>query len=587
MTYVNVVPARRMPVDRPWLTYICPNTLHVEPGMLVIIPLRGQDIVGVVWETTTEVDPKKTYRELKSIITSQPLFTDWSRQILAAAVDTHSTTLSWLVHRIVPDLRPQRLKKLFSTIVEAPKANQESPESAQLWYQERRSGIQSILQYAKSHAQRQIVLLTPTADDALQLVQALESAGRSAVYVHSQLSATAMAELIVRLNHGEPLCIVGGVYALCLPYPTEPCIILDQEEHYAHKESSQYPYYDVRTILAVIDQPVFRTTCAPRLSSYQQFAHLQPASFGQRTLVSMHGSRATPWISEEALTAIDEAHASSKRSVCIVPRRGYASALVCRTCGYAVSCKTCGQHLALYRGVTSQAECRQCHTTMQLPEQCPTCSGVQWKASGIGIEHVVEQFQTLRPELHTSPIISPDVSVDIAVDSYHAYHQLRHFSDIGVVLFIAGDAMLAATEYVVAERAWQNLHRVQAQVPQAQLMVQTWQPDILFWQRWLHGDAQSWYEHEIADRQRLHVSPFASEWILRGRVTTEEAKQEQRRVTEILGTQATVTLLPMKRSDTQRLLITFQRTVTPPAHLWTTIVQNPWHLDQHPISWYD
>jgi primosomal protein N' len=222
MTYVNIVPARRMPVDRPWLTYICPETLHVEPGMLVTIPLRGQDVVGVVWETTTEVDPKKTYRELKSIITPHPLFTDWSRQILAAAADTHSTTLSWLVHRIVPDLRPQRLKKLFSTIVEAPKVNHESPESTQLWYQERRSGIQSILQYAKSHTQRQIVVLTPTADDALQLVEDLESTGRSAIYVHSQLSATVMAELIVRLNHGEPLCIVGGVYALCLPYPTEP-----------------------------------------------------------------------------------------------------------------------------------------------------------------------------------------------------------------------------------------------------------------------------------------------------------------------------------------------------------------------------
>lgn len=586
MKFADVVPVRRMPADRPWLTYAIPENMNVVPGQAVTVPLRGQPILGIVYKIHQNA-PQMSTQKISAIHMSSPMMSAWQRRVGEVMAEIGSTSLGDVLWRVIPKLTIKKLlTSMTGTLVEKTPVSVQPTSS--IWYRERQAALEKISSIVRTSAEKQFAIITPTADDALEIVARLEQQGRTAIHLDGQTPPTVYAMWYNRVRNDEPLVVVGGLSALALPYPQPPQIIFDQEEHHAHKQTAQFPYYDTRAVIKALGVTMTITTPAPSLTYYhrQQPTRL-PAPAG-RHLFSLHGPRAAALMTQATLDEIDSTVGAGKKVVCISPRRGFASATVCRACGTSLACPKCGRSAAIFRGPSDEARCHACQTNIPLRTSCQKCGATDWSFQGYGIEQTVSSLKQLRPDLVVTPVVRHDVTADIAVDTYQAYRQLRRIDQLGLVVVISGDSLLNLPDYSVAERAWQYLARLQAEVPTAALVVQTFEPEALFWQRWLHGDDAAWYQDELQQRQRLHVPPFTTQWIahLRGDKKTVDLK-----IAEISGRYQNLSLrmLPPqpKSPSNHRLLLSFEQTGQAATLPWVELFPLPWHLDRYPASWLD
>lgn len=586
MTFVDVVPVRRMPADRPWLTYAVPEDLTIAVGFLVTIPLRGRPVLGVVWNIHSQEPSMKT-QNVSVVHFSSPLISAWQRRVCEVMARTGSTSLGDVLFRIVPKLTARNLqKKLPGKLVE--KKTQTTRDIDVHWYRSRTEAL-SLIEKKLREASESIVIVTPTNDDAEELVRLSEQQGRTAAHIHSQLAPTIYAEWYNRVRNGEALVIVGGVSALSMPFTQTPQIILDQEEHHAHKQSSQSPYYDHRVIVDQLNTVVTKTTPAPGLATWQQKELTPPPFAAKRKVVSLHGPKVGPLLSQAVMDVIDECNENNKKVLCVSPRRGYASTTACRSCGTALTCPTCNRTASVFRGLADEARCHSCQTSIPLRTTCQKCGSSEWAFQGYGIEQTASVLQRLRPEITVTPMADQTIEFDVAVDTYQAYRTVRHIKNIGAVILISGDSLLSSPDYSVAERAWQYLARLQAEAPTIPLYVQTFEPESLFWQRWLYGDDQAWYTDELAQRQRLHVPPFQTQWIASWRGEKTEVTKKITELNTTYSQSIAVRSLPEQKKSAakHRLLLQFKQPESASSFPWTKLFPLPWHLDQYPTSWLD
>lgn len=586
MKFVNVVPVRRMPADRPWLTYTVPESMDAPVGSLVTVPLRGRPIQGVTW-SKTDTQPPGQVQPVTAVHLASPLMSAWQMRVCEVMAATGSASLGDVLWRVIPKLALPSFKKIYvGKLIEQ---SEEAVVDNFLWYRDRRQCLDDMFQFVRSQAKRSMVILTPTKDDAEEIVRGLESLGRVAVHIHSQLPPTVYADWCNRIRHGQPIITVGGISALALPFPCPPQIIFDQEEHHAHKQTEQFPYYDTRVILEQLGAPSVITTPAPNLSTYEKKQPTIPLAAVHRQLASFHGPHPAPLLTETVLTVIDEQAAAGRQIICISPRRGYASTTVCRACGAHLACPTCGRTASVFHGVADEARCHACQTSIPLSTVCPACGSVDWTFHSYGIEQTVAALQRLRPALKISPVVRADVGAQVMVDTYQAYRTLRQINNVGAIILISGDSLLTRPDYSVAERAWQYLARLQAEAPNVPCLVQTFEPESLFWQRWLHGDDRTWYEDELRQRQRLHLPPGTVQWIAHVRGDQSLADDKKKELATEYGQALTIRTLPTrgKPAGTQRLLLIFSNPALAKTLPWTKFFPLPWRLDQHPTSWTD
>lgn len=587
MRYASVVPVRRMPPDRPWLTYAVPDTLLMTVGTLVTIPLRGRQILGVVWEITNS-PPEMAVQNIFAVHFTSPFISSWQRRVCEAMSKTGSASLGDVLWRVVPKVSIRTLLKTCTGDLTESVQQISEPDSF-LWYRDRQQSLDHIQEIITKHSTSAIAILTPTNDDAEEILSRSEKIGRTAVHLHSKISPTTYAEWYARIRNGEPLVVVGGLSVLALPFPQRPQVILDQAEHHAHKQTAQFPYYDNRAVIDELHIQVHITTPAPGIRYVDRHDPKAPATSDHRQLLSLHGPRQAPLLTDSALDLLDTLIARREKFVCISPRRGYASTTACRSCGTVLSCPHCGRSTAIFRGLADEARCRSCQTSIRLTTTCPKCGSTDWSFHGYGIEQTVATIKRLRPNVLIAPIIDPSVSVDVAVDTYQAYRSLRHIDRLGGVLITSGDSLLTSPDYSVAERAWQYLARLQAEVPRAKIVVQTFEPELPFWQRWLHGDDRSWYEDELAQRRRLHMPPFATQWIAQLQGEKKSVGDKAAELIKLFGQHLTVQALPQRAQSPAkyRLLLSFEDPGFASKLPWSQLFPRPWHLDQHPTSWLD
>ncbi|MEK7537808.1 MAG: hypothetical protein AAB619_02460 [Patescibacteria group bacterium] len=592
MTYANVVPLRRLPPDRQWFTYRVPSNLKVAPGSLVTVPFRRQALLGVVWSLTDLSPAGYAIQPVSAVHLKQPVMTAWQRQTCQLVAATGATSLGDVLFGALPKLSLSTYQRLVNTDHAAVPATVTGATSRSFfWYRDRRSALEWISTWADRQGRIPAVVIVPTVQDAEEISGWLNTTGRRVAVVHAAIPPTTHAEVYRRVLSGQPFLAVGTLRALTLPFHGPPGVLLDQEEHHAHNQTAQPPRSDVRIVLESLRLPYASTTPAPRVSTVIRRRPVPPPPAGDRQLVSLDRPGGVNWITDEVAAVVDQALDRKHRIVCIAPRRGYASTTRCRSCGYVQTCPTCQRRVALFRGTVDEAICRYCRQTVSLHLTCPRCRNQEWSVQGLGLEQVAAVWQRRWPSALVAPVVNALVPADIAVDSYLAYHQLRGLPQLGPVVIICGDSLLNLPDYATSERAWQFLARLQAEHPAVPIIVQTFNPDHVFWQRWLHSDDQAWYKDEIAERKRLRLPPFAIQWIARNRESLDEVEQTRQRLTRsypaILETRLLPPLSRPARRATHRLLLSFATAAQARRFPWRREFPPPWQVDQYPQSWLD
>ncbi|MCC7352888.1 MAG: primosomal protein N' [Anaerolineae bacterium] len=183
--------------------------------------------------------------------------------------------------------------------------------------------------------------------------------------LHSGLSAGERFDQWRKIRAGEANIVVGSRLALFAPLPRLGLIVMDEEHEPAYKQE-QSPRYHAREAAIELGRltgsPVILGSATPTLESYHRARHgeFRLLQLPQRILGSggRQPSRSLPPVqivdmrqelragnshifSRALQSALRQVLAAGEQAILFLNRRGAAPFVLCRDCGYVVSCPRC------------------------------------------------------------------------------------------------------------------------------------------------------------------------------------------------------------------------------------------------------
>ena len=217
---------------------------------------------------------------------------------------------------------------------------------------------------------------------------------------------------------------------------------------------------------------------------------------------------------------------AGNQAILYLNRRGKATYVFCRNCGYVLVCPRCDLTLTLH-GDKNELICHQCGYRRGLPKVCPECRSTTIRQLGVGTETVEAAVRKLLPDAN---ILRWDAETSRFKDAHEIIlsHFMNHRADIligtqmiskgldfpmvtlvGVVLAETG---LSLPDYRSTERTFQLLTQVAGRAGRSDLggkvIFQTYQPDNYVIDLASHYDYEQFYTHELEYRRRLGYPPY-------------------------------------------------------------------------------
>ncbi|MFO7773154.1 MAG: primosomal protein N' [Dehalococcoidia bacterium] len=370
--------------------------------------------------------------------------------------------------------------------------------------------------------------------------------GRVAV-LHSGLSLGEQFDEWQWIMEGNCDVVIGPRSALFAPLPDLGLIIIDEEHEWTYKQEDKSPRYhaqDVAIELAQLsDAIVILGSATPDVGSFlkaqQGEYHLvelkeriTPRGYSPLPEVSIVDLREelkagnTSSLSRSLLAAMKETLAQGEQIILFLNRRGAATFIRCRNCGFVFRCPRCSIALTLH-SLEKRLVCHRCRYSIPVPQNCPQCSRRNLRFLGIGTQRVEEEVGHFFPE---AKVLRWDS--DVVTRRYAHEELLKNFRDrkadvlIGTQMIakgldlpqvtlagiISADTGLNFPDFRSGERTFQLLCQVAGRagrgVKAGRVIIQTYSPDNYTVQAAATHDYLTFYNKEIDYRRRYNYPPF-------------------------------------------------------------------------------
>jgi primosomal protein N' (replication factor Y) len=388
--------------------------------------------------------------------------------------------------------------------------------------------------------------------------------GRVAL-LHSGLSDAERLSEWRRIRSGAADIVVGSRSALFAPIDRLGLIVVDEEHEAAYKEEHTPTYHarEVATRLgALTGAPVILGSATPSVETYwlatqgvyrllelrqRATAPVAPAA-GTPTAADSGGERELPGdglprvgvvdlraelragntsiLSQTLRTALQETLQRGEQALLFLNRRGTASAVVCRECGYVLRCGRCDVSMTFHAGERAVI-CHYCGRSEHAPQVCPACWSASIRYFGIGTERVEaavkRQFPAARVlrwdrdtartrQAHEELLAAfAERRADVLVGTQMIAKGLD-LPGVTLVGVVSADVALFLPDFRASERAFQLLTQVAGgggggETP-GQVLVQTFNPEHFCIQAAARHDYHDFYAAEIAARERYGYPPL-------------------------------------------------------------------------------
>jgi primosomal protein N' (replication factor Y) len=249
-----------------------------------------------------------------------------------------------------------------------------------------------------------------------------------------------------------------------------------------------------------------------------------------------------------------------EQAILFLNRRGTATYVFCRDCGYVLRCPNCDTPLTLHVEEKERLLCHHCGYERGKPRNCPACGGKQIREYGLGSERVEAELQALFPhvrplrwdwettrEKHSHEMILTHFAAHRA-DVLIGTQMLAKGLDLPLVTLVGivlADVGLYLPDPFAGERVFQVLTQVAGRAGRSErggkVVLQTFDPANQVIQSAARHDVNGFYQYELEQRKRLGYPPFARLVRLEYRhqdavVAQEEARKLAVRITDLLNT---------------------------------------------------
>lgn len=423
-------------------------------------------------------------------------------------------------------------------------------------------------------AGKRAIVLVPEISLTAQTVRRFETRfpGQVAV-MHSQLSLGQRYAVWDRIRSGEADVLVGPRVALFAPMSRLGLIVLDEAHDGSYKQSEPIPLpaYHARDVAIALGRltgcSVLLGSATPDLDSYYQAAQgaypllelsqriLSPLQTAGRPAPQARGPEREPGLppvrivdlrqelragnrsifSRALQEALRQTLARGEQAILFLNRRGAATFVLCRDCGYVARCPKCESPLTYHQPLASRDRvpaagsliCHRCNHREPDPDRCPACGGQRIRHFGLGTQRVEAAVRDLLPgarllrwdrdtatgldhERFLLDFVEQRADVLVGTQMIAKGLDLPLVTLVGV---ISADTALHLPDFRAAERTFQLLTQVAGRAGRSRLggrvIIQSYTPEHYAIQAASRHDYAGFYRQELVYRRQIGYPPFS------------------------------------------------------------------------------
>jgi primosomal protein N' (replication factor Y) (superfamily II helicase) len=373
--------------------------------------------------------------------------------------------------------------------------------------------------------------------------------GRVAL-LHSGLSDGERLDEWRRIRAGRVDVVVGSRSALFAPLARLGLIVVDEEHEAAYKQDERPPTYHARDTAVALGRLTGATVVLGSATpSVESRWHAGEGDYRLVELPARAPSGAdgaasdlpgvqivdlraelragnTSILSQPLQTALSETLAAGQQAILFLNRRGMASMVLCRECGYVARCRRCEVPLT-YHASEKMLLCHYCGQRQPAPRTCPHCWSASIRYFGLGTERVEAAVKRMYPRArvvrwdrdtartrkdHEDLLAAfAGRKADVLVGTQMIAKGLD-LPGVTLVGVISADVALYLPDFRASERAFQLLTQVAGRAGRGEtpgrVIVQTFNPDHFCIQSAAQHDYEAFYQAELSGRERYAYPPF-------------------------------------------------------------------------------
>lgn len=405
---------------------------------------------------------------------------------------------------------------------------------------------------------QQALMLVPEISLTPQLIDLFTRRfGPEVGVTHSKMTDKERSVMWEKAQRGSLRVVIGPRSALFTPLRQLGLVILDEEHEPSYRSEQMAPHYharDVAEMLCRLKQiPMVLGSATPSIETYFRTSEGRPdlpsdqqqdspltlltlthravktAHLPQVELVDMRRELAkgnTSMFCDRLAYKIRDRILKKEQTILFLNRKGYATFVNCRKCGFVLKCPNCNLPYT-YHKEADRLICHHCGKTVLMPKTCPVCGSTYIRQFGVGTERVEEACRQLFPD---AGIVRMDMGTMKKREDYeNVYKSFRSgsgdiligtqmvakgfdFPKVTLVGVLAADSGLYESDFHCTERTFQLLTQVAGRAgradKQGEVLIQTYSPDHYCIQCVKDQNYQEFYHQELEARRIMECPPF-------------------------------------------------------------------------------
>ena len=364
--------------------------------------------------------------------------------------------------------------------------------------------------------------------------------------LHSSLTRRQRIDEWLRIYRGEVPIVIGTRSAVFAPLGNLALIVVDEEHETSYKQE-EVPRYHARDTAVMraklAGAAVVLGSATPSMESFHNAAsqkydyvmlttRVEGRPLPAVEIVNMREEYAAEGkqvvLSRRLLEAINARLDRGEQTMILLNRRGYATFLLCRHCGFTFQCNSCSVAMTYHRSI-EKLLCHYCGLARRPPARCPECDSEYIHYVGEGTERLEAELKCRFPDARVGRIDrdamrhmrdyervlggfrAGDIDILAGTQMIAKGHDFPRVTLVGVV---GADAPLALPDFRAAERTFQLLTQVAGRSGRGgrpgEVVIQSYFPDHYTFQLAVTQRFEDFYARESRYRKAMFYPPFAA-----------------------------------------------------------------------------